>query len=67
MAKGKSTGKTRGEVGYGEGEVSLDWDDDVLLDEAELTRRLSAVFEAPDYQPPRLPDFAVRVLELSRE
>lgn len=67
MAQGKSTGKSKGEVGYGEGEVELDWDDDVLLDEAELTRRLTAVFEAPNYQPPRLPDVAVQILELSRK
>jgi HD-like signal output (HDOD) protein len=67
VARGKSTGKRRGEVGYGEGEVELSLDDDVLLDEAELTRRLTAVFEAPNYQPPRLPDVAVQVLELSQK
>jgi len=66
MARGKGTGKSRGEEGYGEGEVELEFDDDVLLDEAELTRRLSAVFEAPGYQPPRLPSVAVDLLELSR-
>jgi HD-like signal output (HDOD) protein len=66
MAKGKGTGKRKGEVGYGEGEVELELDDDVLLDEAELTRRLSGVFEAPGYRPPRLPDVAVQILELSR-
>jgi hypothetical protein len=67
VARGKSTGKSRGEVGYGEGEVEPSLDDDVLLDEAELTRRLTAVFEAPNYQPPRLPDVAVQVLELSQK
>lgn len=66
MASGKGTGKRKGEIGYGEGEVELDLDDDVLLDEAELTRRLAAVFEAPGYKPPRLPEVAVEILELSR-
>src|SRR5262245_19686687 len=66
MASGKGTGKSKGEEGYGEGFVELDLDDDVLLDEAELTSRLAAVFESPGYRPPRLPDVAVSLLELSR-
>jgi HD-like signal output (HDOD) protein len=63
----KGTGKRRGEPGYGEGEVELAFDDDVLLDEAELGRRLAEVFESPGYAPPRLPGVAVEILELSRQ
>jgi HD-like signal output (HDOD) protein len=63
----KGTGKRKGEPGYGEGEVELAFDDEVLLDEAELGRRLADVFESPGYAPPRLPGVAVEILELSRQ
>jgi HD-like signal output (HDOD) protein len=59
-------GKRRTDPGYGQGQASLGLDDDVLVDEAELTQRLLDVFNAPDYRPPTLPSVAMELLELSR-
>jgi putative nucleotidyltransferase with HDIG domain len=60
-------GKRKTDPGYGCGEVTLAFDDDVLLDEQELTHRLLEVFNAPDYRPPTLPSVAMELLSLSQQ
>lgn len=52
---------------YGQGEAILELDDDVLLDEEELTKRLLDTFSAPHYRPPTLPSVATELLSLSRK
>jgi putative nucleotidyltransferase with HDIG domain len=60
--------KTRKELpGYGVGTVRLELTELDLLDSAELVRRLQAVFEADGYSPPRLPEVALKLIELSRQ
>ncbi len=62
----KRRGKSRHEEGYGRGEATIAFDDDVLIDEAALKERLLDVFRAPGYQPPELPSTAQQVLALSQ-
>ncbi len=59
-------GKQRHEEGYGRGEVELDQDDDVLIDEEAIRERILSVFRAPDYQPPTLPSTATQLMALSQ-
>ncbi len=63
----KKQGKSKGEEGYGEGEASIEFGDDVLLDEEEMVARLLACLEAPDYRPPTLPSVAVDLMSLSQQ
>lgn len=64
MASGR--GKSRHEEGYGVGEASIAWDDELLLDQSALKERMLDVFRAPGYQPPELPTTAQRVLAVSQ-
>jgi HD-like signal output (HDOD) protein len=57
--------RNRNDPGYGEGNVELDSDDEVFIDESELSERLLATFKDPSYEPPRLPAVATQLLELS--
>lgn len=59
-------GKRRTDPGYGQGEVTLSLDDDVLLDEDALTQRLIDTLRAPSYRPPTLPTVATELLALSQ-
>ncbi len=59
-------GKRKTDPGYGQGLVELSLDDDVLLDEEEVTERLLAVFSAPQYRPPTLPSVATELMALSQ-
>ena len=52
---------------YGQGRASLALDDDVLLDEEELTQRLLATFRGDSYRPPLLPSVATELLSLSQK
>ena len=52
---------------YGQGQASLAPDDDLLLDEEELTQRLLATFMDPSYRPPTLPSVATELLSLSQK
>lgn len=58
--------KRRTDPGYGQGQVTIELDDDVLLDEERLTSRLLEVFQKPDYRPPTLPSVAVELMALSQ-
>ncbi|MFO0689695.1 MAG: HDOD domain-containing protein [Myxococcota bacterium] len=58
-------GKTRGQVGYGDGRASIRAGDDCLLDEEAMVAELLACLEAPDYRPPTLPVVAVELMTLS--
>jgi HD-like signal output (HDOD) protein len=60
-------GKSKGEEGYGDGRVTLDFGDDALLDEEQLVERLLACLEAPDYRPPMLPSVAADLMSLSHQ
>lgn len=60
-------GKTKGQEGYGQGRAAIAWDDDVLLDEADLKERLLGVFRDPAYQPPKLPSTAQQLLAISQK
>lgn len=60
-------GKRKTDPGYGQGQVELDLDDDVLLDEDEVTKRLLACFSSPGYAPPRLPSVAVELMSLAQK
>ncbi len=62
----KRRGKSKTEEGYGRGEAAIDFDDDVLIDEAALKEKLLGVFRAPGYEPPELPATAQQVLSLSQ-
>ncbi|MCP4036810.1 MAG: HDOD domain-containing protein, partial [bacterium] len=66
-SKRKKLGKSKGEEGYGDGRVIIDFGDDVLLDEEEMVEKLLACIEAPDYQPPTLPSVAADLLSLSQQ
>ncbi len=63
----KKLGKKKGEEGYGPGKVTIDFGDDVLLDEETMVERLLLCLNAPDYRPPTLPSIAVDLLGLSRQ
>ncbi|MEZ4334572.1 MAG: HDOD domain-containing protein [Myxococcota bacterium] len=58
-------GKTRGQLGYGDGRATIREGDDVLLDEEAMVAELLALLEAPDYRPPTLPVVAVELMTLS--
>ena len=60
-------GKKKGEEGYGQGEASIAWDDDVLLDEETMVATLLACLKAPDYEPPTLPTVAVDLMRLAQQ
>lgn len=62
----RTGGKRKTDPGYGRGEVSLAFNDDVLLDEDTLTARLIEVFSNPAYQPPTLPAIASELMSLSQ-
>ena len=65
--KKKKLGKSKGEEGYGDGRVAIDFGDDVLMDEETMVERLLLCLNAPDYRPPTLPSIAVDLLGLSRQ
>lgn len=52
---------------YGRGTASIELEGLEFLDHTELLTRLGSVFESPNYRPPRLPDAALKLLELSRK
>lgn len=60
-------GRSQTDADYGLGDVTIDCDSLVLVDEAELTQRIIDAFEAPGYQPPRLPAVATELLALSNK
>lgn len=60
-------GKTRDQEGYGQGRAAIAWDDEVLLDDADLVERLLGVFRDPQYQPPKLPGTAQQLLAMSQQ
>ncbi len=59
-------GKKKTDEGYGEGLVKLDFDDDALLDEEEMTARLMERFNSPNYEPPKLPGVATELMALAQ-
>lgn len=65
MAAATGQGKTRGQVGYGDGRAVIRAGDDCLLDEEAMAADLLACLEAPDYRPPTLPVVAVELMTLS--
>lgn len=62
----RDRGRTPLDEDYGLGEHAIDCDALGMLDEDQLTVRLVEVFEAPGYQPPRLPKVAMDLVALSR-
>lgn len=52
---------------YGRGTATVELEGLDFLDHKKVLGRLEAVFESPKYSPPRLPDAALRLLELSRK
>jgi putative nucleotidyltransferase with HDIG domain len=62
---GSGQGKTRGQVGYGDGRASIRQGDDCLLDEDAMVAELLACLESPDYRPPTMPVVAVELMTLS--
>ncbi len=62
----RKLGKSKGEVGYGDGRASIASGDDVLLDEEAMVETLLACLNAPDYRPPTLPSVAVELMSLSQ-
>ncbi len=62
----KRRGKSKHEEGYGQGEASIAFDDDVLINEEDLREKLLGVFRAPGYEPPELPATAQQVLSMSQ-
>lgn len=65
--KRKKQGKSKGEEGYGDGRATIEFGDDVLLDEDEMVAKLLACIESPDWQPPTLPSVAADLLSLSQQ
>jgi len=63
----RKQGKSKGEKGYGEGKVTIDFGDDVLLDEEAMVEQLLKALSAPDYTPPTLPAVAVDLMTLSQQ
>lgn len=63
----KKLGKSKGEEGYGDGRATIEFGDDVLLDEEQMVERLLACIEAPDYRPPTLPTVAADLMSLSQQ
>jgi HD-like signal output (HDOD) protein len=59
-------GKKKTDPGYGRGVVTLEIDDELLLDEDAVTQRLIDVFSAPDYRPPTLPSVATELMILAQ-
>lgn len=60
-------GRTKADADYGMGEHTVDADGLGVLDGDDLTATLMATFEAPGYQPPRLPTVAMELVALSRK
>lgn len=60
-------GKRRTDPGYGQGEVTLDADDEALIDEKELTERLLKTLEDPGYRPPTLPSVSLELMALAQK
>lgn len=58
-------GRSKFDVDYGLGDVTINCDSLGLLSEGELTHRIVKVFESPGYQAPRLPAVATELLALS--
>jgi len=58
---------TRQSSNYGRGSAALEPEDLIVMDRALVLKRLQTVFESPTYQPPRLPDAALKLLELSKK
>ncbi len=65
--KRKKLGKSKGEEGYGDGHATIEFGDDVLLDEEQMVEKLLACIEAPDYRPPTLPGVAADLMSLSQQ
>lgn len=65
MATTTGQGKTRGQVGYGDGRAAIREGDECLLDEEAMVAELLSCLEAPDYRPPTLPVVAVELMTLS--
>ncbi|MCH7600675.1 MAG: HDOD domain-containing protein [Myxococcales bacterium] len=63
----RKQGKSKGEEGYGEGKVTIDFGDDVLIDEEAMVEQLLKALSAPDYRPPTLPAVAVDLMSLSQQ
>ena len=62
----RAVGKRQTDPGYGQGQVTLDLSDDVLLDEEALTQRLIETLASPAYRPPTLPSVATEILALAQ-
>lgn len=60
-------GRSKNDPDYGLGKATINADKLGLIGEDELTQRLVATFEAPDYRPPRLPAVATELLALSQD
>ncbi|MCA9564011.1 MAG: HDOD domain-containing protein [Myxococcales bacterium] len=58
---------TKNHPRYGMGEHTVEVPQAALLDERELADRLIKRFQSPDYRPPRLPEVALKLLEVSRK
>ena len=59
--------KSKGEEGYGDCKVTIDFGDDELLDEEAMVEKLMACLTAPDYRPPTAPSVVVDLLRLSQQ
>jgi HD-like signal output (HDOD) protein len=49
------------------GEVDLEFAEEVLLEEDEVTERLRQTFSAPDYRPPTMPSVATELMGLAQD
>lgn len=58
---------TRFSSTYGRGTASVELEGLDFLDHEQVVTRLEAIFDSPKYTPPRLPDAALKLLELSRK
>jgi putative nucleotidyltransferase with HDIG domain len=52
---------------YGRGVVTVELDGLDFFDHRAVLERLEAVFASPGYRPPRLPDAAIKLLDLSKK
>ena len=60
-------GRSRTDADYGMGEYEFDADSLGLIDEDELTERLSATFASDSYRPPRMPAVAMEIMALASD
>ncbi len=58
--------RKRGDADYGVGECTLEFDEEMLLDEEAMKARILETFSSPQYHPPTLPSVAMDLLALSR-